>query len=41
MCPVEQKEFDRMIKLAEKIGFNDEELAELMVTYGCRDKAAR
>ena len=41
MCPVEQTEFDRMIEMAEKIGFSEEELAELMKTYGCREKGKR
>ena len=40
MCPVEQSEFDRMIAMAEKIGFSEEEVAELVATYGCREKAA-
>jgi RimJ/RimL family protein N-acetyltransferase len=41
MCPVEETEFERMITLAERIGFSEEEVAELVATYGCRDKAKR
>jgi len=41
MCPVEKKEFEQMIALAEKIGFSEEELAELASTYGCRKKGVR
>jgi len=41
MCPVEKKEFERMIELAEKIGFSNEDIAELVATYGCREKAKR
>ncbi|GLQ15857.1 hypothetical protein GCM10007879_01060 [Maritalea porphyrae] len=41
MCPVEPNEFERMIELAEKIGFSEEDIAELVATYGCREKAKR
>jgi RNA polymerase subunit RPABC4/transcription elongation factor Spt4 len=41
MCPVEKKEFEHMIELAEKIGFTEEDIADLVATYGCREKAKR
>jgi len=41
MCPVEKAEFERMITLAQKIGFSEEQLADLIATYSCQSKKSK